>query len=176
MIIRDIDVLQEASRRVSVSVNFSIPTLDTEVWRRTEPGTPPPRQRLRALRALVDAGISAGVGMAPLLPGISDKPQMMRDVIKAARDAGAVSLWAHHLYLKPGAREHFLENLARDWPEQLETYQKLYAGPYVPRSFSEPVLERVRLLRSEYDIADRRLAPIEPPPTPEQLALFAAEA
>src|SRR5215475_1204402 len=59
MIIRDIDVLQDASRRAEVSVNFSIPTLDVEVWRRTEPGTAPPRQRLRALRMLVDAGISA---------------------------------------------------------------------------------------------------------------------
>jgi DNA repair photolyase len=66
LIVRDIDVLQEASRRAAVDVNFSIPTLDPEVWRRTEPGTAPPRQRLRALRALVDAGIKAGVGMAPI--------------------------------------------------------------------------------------------------------------
>src|SRR5437764_86572 len=61
MIVRDIDLLQEASRRAEVSVNFSIPTLDEEVWRRTEPGAPHPRQRLRALRLMVDAGIKAGV-------------------------------------------------------------------------------------------------------------------
>src|SRR4051794_39493610 len=49
MIIRDIDLLQDAARRAEVSVNFSIPTLDEAVWSRTEPGTAPPRQRLRAL-------------------------------------------------------------------------------------------------------------------------------
>src|SRR5207253_5196399 len=77
MIVRDVDVLQEAARRAEVSVSFSIPTLDLEVWCKTEPGTAPPRQRLRALKRLVDAGIKAGVGMAPILPGISDRPEQL---------------------------------------------------------------------------------------------------
>src|SRR5438552_941676 len=68
MIVRDLDVLSEAARRADVAVMFSVPTLDEDVWRRTEPGTPPPRQRLRALERLVAAGVKAGVGMAPILP------------------------------------------------------------------------------------------------------------
>ena len=85
LIIRDVDVLAEAARRASVSVTFSIPTLDEEVWRRTEPGTAHPRQRLRALKTLVDAGIKASVGMAPILPGISDRPGQLEEVVRAAR-------------------------------------------------------------------------------------------
>src|ERR671922_1667094 len=77
MIVRDLDVLVEASRRASVSVTFSIPTLDDDVWRKTEPSTAHPRQRLRALKELVDAGIKASVGMAPILPGISSKPAQL---------------------------------------------------------------------------------------------------
>ena len=73
LIVRDADLLAEASRRAEVSVTFSVPTLDDEIWRRTEPGTAHPRQRLRALRVLVDAGVRASVGMAPLLPGLSDR-------------------------------------------------------------------------------------------------------
>src|SRR5882724_4471907 len=65
MIVRDLDVLVEAARRAEVSVTFSVPTLDDDVWRTTEPGTAPPRQRLRALKTLVDAGVRASVGMAP---------------------------------------------------------------------------------------------------------------
>src|SRR5262245_28286384 len=72
MILRDLDVLQEASRRANVHVTFSVPTLDEEIWRTTEPGTAPPRKRLRVLKRLVDGGINASVGMAPILPGISD--------------------------------------------------------------------------------------------------------
>ena len=77
MIVRDIDVLVEAARRADVSVTFSIPTLDEEVWRKTEPSTAHPRQRLKAVQKLVDAGIKTGVGMAPILPGISDKPEQL---------------------------------------------------------------------------------------------------
>ena len=72
MVVRDIDVLQDARARARVSVSLSVPTLDDEVWRVTEPGTAPPRQRLRAVRALADAGVRVGVALAPILPGLSD--------------------------------------------------------------------------------------------------------
>src|SRR5215468_2000573 len=119
MIVRDVDVLVEAARRASVSVTFSIPTLDEDVWRKTEPSTAHPRQRLRAVSRLVEAGIKTGVGMAPVLPGISDRPDQLREVVKAARAAGATGVWTNLLFLRPGTREHFLEHLAEDWPEQL---------------------------------------------------------
>lgn len=81
MIVRDLDVLADAARHVDVTVNLSIPTLDPEVWRRTEIATAPPRQRLAALHRLVDAGVKAGVGMAPILPGLSDDPEAMGAVV-----------------------------------------------------------------------------------------------
>jgi len=172
MIVRDIDVLQEASRRADVSVNFSVPTLDAEVWRRTEPGTAPPHQRLRALKRLVDAGVKAGVGMAPILPGLSDRPEQLAEVVKAARQAGATHVWANLLYLKPGTREHFLECLARDWPGELARYERLYGGrAYLPRAESEPVRTHVAELRRRLGVADRRPEPLAPPAGPEQLAL-----
>src|SRR5581483_5593476 len=170
--LRDLDVLQEAARRAEVAVAFSVPTLDEDVWRRTEPGTPPPRQRLRVLKRLVDAGIKAGVGMAPLLPGISDRPEQLADVVRAAREAGATGIWANVLYLKPGTREHFLEQLARDWPEQLEHYERLYGGrAYLPKAVAEPIREHVAELRRRHGIADRRTVRLEPPPEPLQLGL-----
>ena len=172
MIVRDVDVLTGAAERADVGVTFSIPTLDREIWRLTEPGTAPPAQRLRALRTLVEAGIDASVGMAPILPGLSDDPAKMADVVRAARDAGATSVWTNVLYLRPGTREHFLEALARDWPELLPRYERLYAGrAYVARDVLEPVRERVRSLAREQGIADRRRRPIQPPAEPEQLAL-----
>ena len=132
MIVRDLDVLTAATGRAEVSVTFSVPTIDHEIWRTTEPNTAPPMQRLRALRKLVDAGIKAGIGMAPLLPGLSDKPELMADVVRAARDHGATHVWANVLYLRPGTREHFMDNLARDWPELVPVYQRLYEGRAYP--------------------------------------------
>jgi DNA repair photolyase len=175
MIVRDIDVLQTAAARAHVHVSFSVPTLDHEVWRRTEPGTAPPRQRLRALQRLVEAGIDAGVGMAPILPGISDDPAQVAEVVKAAREAGATGLWCNVLYLRPGTREHFLASLERHWPALLPTYERMYQTPYPDRRESDPIKARVATLRSELGIADRRLRPLEPPAAPEQLSLMADE-
>jgi len=176
LVVRDVDVLSDAARRVSVGVTFSIPTLDREIWRRTEPGTAPPRQRLRAIRALIDAGLDASVGMAPILPGLSDDPAGMAEVVRAARDAGATSIWANVLYLRPGTREHFLDNLARDWPELLPLYERLYAHrAYLGNDVVGPMRHRVRDLASRYGVSDQRSRKLEPVPEPEfeQLPLSA---
>jgi len=174
MIVRDLDILVEAASRADVSVVFSVPTLDDEVWRRTEPGTAPPRQRLRVLKRLVDAGVKASVGMAPILPGISDRPEQLAQVVRAAREAGAVSVWANVLYLRPGTREHFLEQLARDWPEELARYEELYRGrAYLPAAETADVRALVGDLKRRHGIGDRRpVRPLaDPPRRPEQLAL-----
>jgi DNA repair photolyase len=172
MIVRDLDVLVEAAQRASVSVTFSVPTVDDEVWKRTEPSTAHPRQRLKAVKTLVDAGINASVGMAPILPGISDKPEQLREVVRAAREAGATGIWANLLFLRPGTREHFLAHLAEDWPEQLPQYEELYAKKaYLGAELMKPLREEVSRLAKEYGVRDRRSLKLTPPPEPEQLSL-----
>jgi DNA repair photolyase len=172
MVVRDLDVLVEAAQKAEVGVVFSVPTLDEEVWQRTEPGTPPPRRRLEAVTTLVQAGVKAGVGMAPILPGISDAPEQLEAVVRAAREAGATSVWANLLYLKPGTREHFLDALARDWPEELDRYEQLYGSrAYLPKAQTEPVRQLVAELRRRHGIRDRRPVKLEPQPPAVQLAL-----
>jgi DNA repair photolyase len=172
MIVRDLDVLAEAARRAKVSITFSIPTLDDDVWRKTEPSTAHPRRRLRAVKELVQAGIKVGVGMAPILPGISDKPEQLREVVKAAREAGATGVWTNLLFLRPGTREHFLEHLAEDWPEQLEHYLQLYKGrAYLQSAETKPLRQQVAALAREFDVRDRRANPLNGTQHDEQLAL-----
>jgi DNA repair photolyase len=173
LVVRDVDVLVAAARRADVDVNVSIPTLDEDVWRRTEPGTAPPRQRLRAVRALADAGIRTGIGMAPILPGISDRPDQLRAVVRAAREAGAAHLWANVVHLRPGTREHFLEHLSRDWPEERARYERLYAGSaYLARHHAAPILDAVARLRAGAGLDERRAVPRPAPRAPEQLPLL----
>jgi DNA repair photolyase len=169
LVVRDLDVLQEASERAEVGVYFSIPTLDERVWRTTEPGTAPPRSRLEAVRRLSEAGVDVGIGMAPILPGLSDRPEQLEEVVREARAAGARSIWANVLYLRPGTREHFLQALAEDWPEEVERYEQLYAGrAYLPaatvKSITEPVTRAKAL-----GVSPRRKPAFRP--EPQQLAL-----
>ena len=173
MIVRDVDVLTSLARRANLRITVSIPTIDDEVWRKTEPGTAHPRQRLRAIEKLTAAGLDVGVGMAPILPGLSDRPDRIEAVVKAAREAGATGLWAGMLHLKDGTREHFMSVLARHWPELVPRYESAYRSRvYLPASFGEPTLNTVRRLRSIHGVADRRLVVLQPPPQPEQLSLL----
>ena len=172
MVIRDRDVLVELARRAKVTVTFSIPTVDEEVWRRSEPGTPPPRQRLRALHSLVSVGLDAGVGMAPVLPGISDSAEQLRATVAAAAEAGATFVWANMVYLKPGTKEHFFSFLEREFPHLLERYHRLFPGAYAPRPEKEALQATVEALKRDHGLGDRRSYRIEPPPEPAQLSLL----
>jgi DNA repair photolyase len=173
LILRDLDLLVELAQRAELNVNFSVPTLDLEVWRRTEPGTPPPLQRLRAVERLVKAGIKAGVGMAPILPGLSDRPEQLEEVVRAARAAGATHLWAKVLYLTPGTREHFFDVLSRHWPEMLGHYADLYSGrSYLSGPARAAPEKLVAALRERHGVADRRTVRPAPPAPPQQLVLL----
>jgi hypothetical protein len=93
-------------------------------------------------------------------------------VVRAAREAGATNIWAGVLHLRAGTREHFMECLARYWPEERERYERLYArGAYLQRDVTLPVTNQVNQLRKLYAIADRREVRFEPPPEPVQLKL-----
>src|SRR5688500_1048125 len=115
----------------------------------TSGALPPPRPRLFPYTTLFRS---------------SDKPELLADVVKAARDHGATHVWANVVYLRPGTREHFLENLARDWPELLPMYERLYAGrAYLPDAQVKPVRGLVAELARKFEVADRRRVRLAPP-------------
>jgi DNA repair photolyase len=174
LVVRDVDVMVEASRRAECRVNISIATLDEEVAARLEPGVAPPRQRLRAMKALTDAGVAAGLALAPILPGLTDDPRSMAAVLRAAREAGATHAWWNVLNLRAGTREHFLSVLAREWPALVPEYERLFPASgsgYLARADAAPIESRARAVRAGSGITDRR--PIGPPPeaAPQQLGL-----
>ncbi len=131
LMLRDLDLLREAIGITSVSTAFSIPTLDDDAWRRSEPGTPHPRKRMDAVRKLNENGIPCGVMVAPILPGISDKPNQLMDVVKAAVDAGATHITPILLHLRPVVREEYMAWLGNAYPNLVQSYEELYAqGAY----------------------------------------------
>jgi DNA repair photolyase len=117
---------------------------------------------------LADAGIDVGVGMAPILPGLSDGEEQLQAVVRAVRDAGARTIWASAVHLRPGVREHFLEALAQDWPEQVERYEALFRQrAYLPAAVATGIVAPVHAARASS--RPTRRAPARP--EPRQLAL-----
>jgi DNA repair photolyase len=145
MVVRDIDVLQAVSRQARCSVYVSVPSIDEDAWRRLEPGTAHPLQRLKAVRRLVDAGLRASVLMAPLLPGITTSKHTIRATIRAIADHGATAVGANVVRLDDGTREHFLTVLAAEYPHLAEGYERLFGkgGRQVPKAYAAAVRETV---------------------------------
>jgi DNA repair photolyase len=156
MIVRDIDVLQDVvAATPESSVCISVPTVDEQAWQALEPGTAPPMQRLRAVRALVDAGIEAGVLMSPLVPGFTADPASIERTMKAVADHGARFVGANVLFLDGGTRDHFLAFLAREFPSLIAEYDTLYAGKYASRPYVDAVKKTVGMLKARYGLAER---------------------
>jgi DNA repair photolyase len=177
MVVRDIDVLQDlmANTRGS-SVCVSVPTVDEDAWRTLEPGTAPPMQRLRAVRKMVDAGLDAGVLMAPLVPGFSTHPAKIEATVKAIADHGARFVGTNILFLDGGTREHFMRFLTAEFPALTEQYGQLYASKYVPKDYAERVKRTVGMLKARYGLTPRQrrgeeTAPLETP-APAQATLL----
>jgi DNA repair photolyase len=144
LLLRDLDLFVELAETAGFSANLSIGTLDEEVWRRSEPGTPHPRARMAAVKQLVAAGIPCGILMAPILPGISDSPEQLRAVVRAAAEAGATHLTPLTLHLRPGVKEEFMPWLEETYPELVAGYRRLYRGSNAPKAVREQISERVR--------------------------------
>jgi DNA repair photolyase len=82
--------------------------------------------------------------MAPILPGISDSPEQLRAVVRAAADAGASHLTPITLHLRPGVKEEFLPWLEEAYPELMPDYRRLYRGSNAPKAVREGIADRVR--------------------------------
>lgn len=155
LIWRDRDLLEAMSRRAGATVVFSLTTLKADRWLQLEPGTSPPRQRLKVLSRLVDRGVNAGVLLAPILPGLTDDQDNLRQLVRAAKDHGARFLGSQLVYLKSGAKEHFLQFLEGEHPDLLAEYRRLFPGPYAPKRFSRRLERQVNELKRDYGLEGR---------------------
>jgi DNA repair photolyase len=158
MVVRDKDVLAQLARGPGATVCFSFTTVDDEIAREIEPDVPPPRRRMEAMRALVDAGISAGVILAPVLPGITDNEAHLTQVIQAAKDHGAQFLSANLLHLGDVVRQAYFQYLEKSHPDLIPEYERLYPKRYAPRADQQRIHDMVKAIKSRLNFDSSRTA------------------
>jgi DNA repair photolyase len=169
MVMRDADVLAVARDAGGCAVHMSVPSIDEALCEKLEPGTAPPKQRLRAVRYLVDAGIDASVLMMPLVPGLTTSRSQIEETLTAIRDAGVRSVGANVARLDPGVREHFFKFLSKEFPELLPGYERLYVKTGPPRSYTDAVKAIVSESRLRIIGPGARATPGHGPPSADAM-------
>ena len=168
LVVRDIDVLKKLDEKTELTVYLSVPCVDEEIVRKTDPGTAPPRQRLRALRMLREAGIDAAVLCMPVLPGISDSEDSRDAAARAASEAGATAFRHRPLKIDVEIQQYYYDFLATEFPVAVPRYVALYQGGVHPsKDYERELDERVRRVRARYEFRERP----ERPPKPETVQL-----
>jgi DNA repair photolyase len=105
---RDLDLLSSMAREKLVTVHFSITTLDNRLASKMEPRATAPHGKLRAMRALHEAGVPVGVMVAPVVPMITDRE--LEHILEAAHAHGARG--AGYVLLR---LPHELKEVWREW-------------------------------------------------------------
>ncbi len=133
LLLRDMAVMKEIGEVASFTANLSIPTLEKQAWRATEPHTPSPQARLEAVAELNRNGIPTGILIAPLMPGINDDPRQVEQLLEAAAAAGATGVGGIALHLRGEVRGVFMDWLRSQRADLVPLYEELYAnGAYAP--------------------------------------------
>jgi len=178
LVVRDLDLLAELARVARVRVYLTVTTLDPELWRAIEPGTPPPGKRLAVLSRLAEAGVPCGVMMSPILPGLNDSVASLEAVAEAAAAHGAIALHAGTLRLAPLVKEHYFGFLDRTFPNLLPRYARAYTGVNAPAAYVAAIEGRVAAVRARYGFGEDAMRERQPTmpardgaASPEQLRL-----
>jgi DNA repair photolyase len=175
MILRDLDLFRELDEAAGVTVSMSVGTLDEEVRKVVEPGTPPGRRRLEILTRFAEAGIRTGVLVAPILPGLTDDEEHLDEILGACAEAGVDYATPIVLHVRQGIREHFMPWVQETYPWLYPRYVELYGHrAYAPKAYQQKVAERFARARGRHKIGGhghREPRAAARPRRAEQLAL-----
>jgi DNA repair photolyase len=180
LVCRDVDLLKQLSRHHLLSVYVSLLSVDERVIKIFESRSPMPHVRLRALRRLTSAGVRAGLIVAPVLPGISDSTHHIRELLRAAKHAGAQFIRPVPLRLYPAVRHRFLPLVEQHFPKLTERYRSAYCDGWdAPDRYAAAVERRFRQIGKQYGIFDTDTEGDESVewayPTAAQLSLFTGQ-
>jgi len=178
LVLRDLDLLQSIARKNRLSIHVTVTTTRAALARILEPRAPRPDLRLKAVRKLIEAGIHTSVNCAPVLPGITDSPRDLEQLVRASAEAGARSVAAIPLFLKPCAEKIFLPFLEENFPQLVASYRARFRNrAFLPAEYKRRISALVKKLCHKYKLGESREMPprlqVGSVELSEQLKLFA---
>jgi DNA repair photolyase len=156
LVTRDIPLLQQLGQRNRVQVHVSLITVNRELARQLEPRAPTPEARLRGVRRLAAAGIAVSVNCMPVLPGITDQPGMLAELVAQVAATGARSLGACALRLRAASRRRYLPVIREQFPELASRYESTYRhSAYASDSYRAGLQQVIEKLCREHGLETR---------------------
>ena len=151
LILRDIDLLQKIHRRSHLAVHVSLVSPHAELTRKLDPWAPPPDVRIEVMRRLVEAGIETWLGLAPVLPALTDDEPSLDELLGRVAAAGVRHMFTSVLFLRSPTREKFLRWLAEEFPRLLPAYERSYTGRTRLRgAYHDGVTATIKRLKSKH--------------------------
>ena len=174
LVLRDLDLLRRISERSSLSVHVSLNSPHADLLRRIEPLAPPPDVRIEVMRRLNEAGIETWLGLAPVLPAITDGERDLDELFRRVAAAGVRRLFSQVLFLRSPTREKYLRWLEAEFPRYLEAYRNAYRDRvYLAGRYRERVRATIARLKAKHGFVDADREAEDAPPRPaEQLPLW----
>lgn len=124
---RDIELIHEINRKTKVIVSFSFSSVDDEISKKVEPGVAPPSARLKVIDNLKSRGISCGMFLMPVIPFLTDTPEMIHKSLYAAYTSGLDFVIFGGMTLKEGnQKDYFDEEFNKHFPELAINYDVIY--------------------------------------------------
>ncbi|HWZ46001.1 MAG TPA: radical SAM protein [Candidatus Saccharimonadales bacterium] len=160
LIVRDLPALQAVAAGNQLSVYLTITTLRADLARLIEPRAPRPDLRLLAVRKLVEAGIHTGVSLAPVLPGITDSPCDLEDVVRASAEASAFHIMSGALFLKPCSEKVFMPFLEEKFPHLTPVYKDRYSnGAFLSPEYARRISQLVSKYSEKHHVGGGKRPP-----------------
>jgi DNA repair photolyase len=156
LILRDLDLLRVIAAKNRLRIHVTITTTDANLARILEPRAPRPDLRFSAVKKLVAAGIHTGVNCAPVLPGITDSPKALENLVRSAAEAKAWAVAAIPLFLKPSSEKIFMPFLQEHFPHLVPMYKARYADrAFLPVEYQKRISMLVKRLCRQHGITAR---------------------
>lgn len=172
LILRDIDLFEELSKVASVSVAFTVTTLDENIRKKIEPASSPSVERLKALSEFKKRRISVGLHAMPLLPFLTDSEKNIDQLFEAASEVPVDYVIAGLLNLKGATKNYYFDFLKKEYPELVEKYLELYDGAFLKKEYRYQVYKRIKKLKEKHNLSDDYSKGLPKKDLAEQLSLI----
>jgi len=124
---RDLDVLKQINQQNRAIISFSFSSTNDEISAVFEPHVPPPSERLKTLAFFKRNGIACGMFLLPVIPFITDTPEMISETLRAAHEIGVDFVIFGGMTLKDGRQKEYFSSLLKEtYPELLSKYGQIY--------------------------------------------------